>query len=98
MSDNINLLVTYTIKGNKRQEFLAAVNQIDLVRKTRKETGNKEYRYLLPIDNYAQIVLIESWTDEECLNGHRETEHFKELVKIKEKYVINTSTENFKII
>ena len=54
MSDNINLLVTYTIKGNKRQEFLAAVNQIDLVRKTRKETGNKEYRYLLPIDNYAQ--------------------------------------------
>lgn len=46
MSDNINLLVTYTIKGNKRQEFLAAVNQIDLVRKTRKETGNKEYRYL----------------------------------------------------
>ena len=43
MSDNINLLVTYTIKGNKRQEFLAAVNQIDLVRKTRKETGNKEY-------------------------------------------------------
>lgn len=94
MSDNINLLVTYTIKGNKRQEFLAAVNQIDLVRKT----GNKEYRYLLPIDNYAQIVLIESWTDEECLNRHRETEHFKELVKIKEKYVINTSTENFKII
>ena len=53
MSDNINLLVTYTIKGNKRQEFLAAVNQIDLVRKTRKETGNKEYRYLLPIDNSA---------------------------------------------
>ena len=56
MSDNINLLVTYTIKGNKRQEFLAAVNQIDLVRKTRKETGNKEYRYLLPIDNYAHCA------------------------------------------
>lgn len=67
------------------------------VKRARKR-ANKEYRYLLPIDNYAQIVLIESWTDEECLNRHRETEHFKELVKIKEKYVINTSTENFKII
>lgn len=98
MSENINLLVTYTIKGNKRHEFLAAVTQIDLVRKTRMENGNREYKFLLPIDNYAQVMLLESWTDEESPNRHRETEHFKALSKIKEKYVIGTALEYFKTI
>ncbi len=48
MSENINLLVTYTIKGNKRQKFLAAVTQIDLVRKTRMENGNRNTNFFSP--------------------------------------------------
>ncbi len=43
-------------------------------------------------------MLLESWTDEESPNRHRETEHFKALSKIKEKYVIGTALEYFKTI
>lgn len=98
MNQDANLLVIYTIKGNKTQEFLAEVNKIDLIRKTRMEAGNKEYRYMIPTDNSSQVVLWESWLNQQYLNKHRNTEHFKALEKIKEKYVINTLIRQFNSI
>ncbi|MGL4670763.1 putative quinol monooxygenase [Cetobacterium sp.] len=79
----IRLLVSLKIMNEKRDEFLEVVNS--LVGESRKEEGCVEYS-CLETDLKNFFYIIELWKDEESLEKHNETEHFKKYVPMLDSF------------
>lgn len=53
---------------------------IELIKKTRKEEGNISYALYEDINNKQILTFIEEWENEEALNKHMNSVHFKRIV------------------
>lgn len=66
----LNVFLETTAKNQEKLEELLHV----LVAETRKETGCIYYQYF---KNGVDYVFVEHWQDEETLDKHAKSEHFK---------------------
>lgn len=88
MSDNrIRMLVTYKVKHGKRDDFISEIKQNDIIEKSRNEQGNIKYDYFIPLENDNELLLIEEWENQLCIDQHKTTPHFLVLQIIKAEYV-----------
>lgn len=78
----IRLLVKKYIKPECKSEYLELVKK--LVEETRKEKGCIEY-YLNHNNEDNIAFFIELWEDDQALENHKESEHFKKYVLLLEK-------------
>lgn len=53
---------------------------IELIKETRKEEGNISYYLYEDINNKQILTFIEEWENEEALNKHMNSAHFKRIV------------------
>lgn len=89
------LHVTYSVKDGKREEFVAAVKEHGLDEVFRAENGNLCYEYFYSAEDKDVVLLLEKWTDAEALAAHGDTQYFKQLTDIKNKYVEKVEIEKF---
>lgn len=71
----------------------------ELVKETRKESGNFSYSLYQDINESNVISFIEEWESEKDLELHMETEHFKRIVPNLDKLQTSESKVNvYKLI
>lgn len=90
----IVLNLYYKLKPDTKEEFLKEVYSSGIVKNTQAESGCIAYDFY-PSYNKDIILLIEKWADNESLNAHKEQEHLKKLLSLKEKYGITTTVDAF---
>lgn len=75
---------TFSIKPEKRNEFLAEVNE--LVASTRKEDGCLSYQLYESIDSENEFVMVENWRDQAAIEGHNQSPLLQQLFKNMSQY------------
>lgn len=91
------LHVTYSVKEGRREEFVSAIKGRGLDKIFRAEKGNLSYEYYYSDSDADSVLLVEKWTDDETLSAHANTEYFKQLTELKNKYVQKVEIEKFDI-
>ena len=90
ISDNI-------IAQQKQQLFLSIVKQ--LVEESRKEKGCISYTLHQNTENPLHFCIIEQWEDENAIQQHNQTNHFKTLVpQMKDCREKQTKANHFRVI
>ena len=71
------------VKNGKEEEVLK--DGVELVNKSLKDEGVVDYDILKSCTRNNQFLIFETWKNQDCLNKHMNSEHFKKLVpKIQE--------------
>ncbi len=90
ISDNI-------ITQQKQQLFLSIVKQ--LVEESRKEKGCISYTLHQNTENPLHFCIMEQWEDENAIQQHNQTNHFKTLVpQMKDCREKQTKANHFRVI
>ena len=80
----IRMNCTLEVKNGKEEEVLK--DAVELVNKSLKDEGVIDYDILKSCTRNNQFLIFETWKNQDCLNKHMNSEHFKKLVpKIQEK-------------
>lgn len=87
----LKILVEYSVKENKLNDFLTEINNNKIREKVLKEKGCISYDYFLSEDTTQnKLVLIEKWQSKDLQQLHLITTHMQNISTIKEKYVDDT--------
>ena len=79
----IRMNCTLEVKNGKEEEVLK--DAVELVNKSLKDEGVVDYDILKSCTRNNQFLIFETWKNQDCLNKHMNSEHFKKLVpKIQE--------------
>ncbi|MDQ0208721.1 putative quinol monooxygenase [Alkalicoccobacillus murimartini] len=71
--------VRFQIKPEQEQAFLDEMK--DLIKETRKETGNISYELMKNIEEDYTYTMVETWEDEKATKLHNESSHFTAFAK-----------------
>jgi len=61
----------YVIKEGKRDEYISALRESDVMDAFRKQPGNLYYNVGTAIDNEDEVVVSDGWRTIEDFDGHR---------------------------
>ena len=78
------LLVKYTAKPGGGEKFVREITASGILNTVRAEDG---------CISYDSVLLIEKWVSPEQQEAHLQSAHMAELMRIKEKYILNTAVE-----
>lgn len=87
----INLI--YKMKSGKKNEFFELINSLAIPQAVRNENGCIKYEFTVSKDK-DEIYLNELWESDETLDSHKQQEHLKKLLELKNEYVIETVAVN----
>jgi len=82
----------------KRDQFLAQIQEV--LSGSRAEEGNIQFDLFEKTEEPNTFVLLERWKDQQAVDFHHETDHFKKFVKSAENFltvpleVIHTESTN----
>ena len=93
----LGILVTYTAKPGRREEFVSRVTSQGLLAAVRAEHGCLGYQYFYAAEDPDQLLLVEQWTDESAQAAHMEQPHMKELAAIKGECILSTQLERYQL-
>ena len=87
------LLVKYTAKPGGGEKFVREITASGILTTVRAEDGCISYDYYFSAESPDTVLLIEKWVSPEQQEAHLQSAHMAELMKIKEKYISDTSVE-----
>lgn len=88
----LKILVEYSVKENKLNDFLTEIKNNKIREKVLEEKGCISYDYFLPEDTTQnKLVLIEKWQSKDLQQLHLITPHMQTFSAIKGKYVYDTN-------
>ena len=83
------LLVKYTAKPGGGEKFVREITASGILNTVRAEDGCEGYDYYFSAESPDTVMLVEKWASAK----HLQTAHMAELMKIKERYISDTSVE-----
>ena len=86
----ILLSVKYTARPGGGEKFVREITDSGILDAVRAEDGCISYDYYFSADT---VLLIEKWVSPEQQEAHLQSAHMAELMRIKEKYILNTAVE-----
>ena len=84
------LLVKYTAKPGGGEKFVREITASGILNTVRAEDGCISY---FSAESPDTVLLIEKWVSPEQQEAHLQSAHMAELMRIKEKYILNTAVE-----
>lgn len=90
--------VVYTLKTGSRDSFIESVQRARIPEETRRESGNLLYEWFLSVSDNNQVFLLEAWENSIAQQKHCETENYKKLQALKDKYVIEVSINKYEAV
>ena len=87
------LLVKYTAKPGGGEKFVRKITASGILNTVRTEDGCISYDYYFSAESPDTVLLIEKWVSPEQQEAHLQSAHMAELMRIKEKYILNTAVE-----
>ena len=82
------------ISGNAAR-FADEMEKSGTVGLIRAEKGNLRYEYFQPMNDSETVLLIDSWTDQEAIDRHHESEMMKTIAALREKYDLHMTVERY---
>ena len=87
------LLVKYTAKPGGGEKFVREITASGILDAVRAEDGCISYDYYFSAESPDTVLLVEKWASAKQQEVHLQTAHMAELMRIKEKYILNTAVE-----
>lgn len=93
-------MIKLVSKGNFFDDKIEEAIKIygELAIKSRKEEGCITYNLFQDINDKTVLTMIEEWENEEILEKHRNTEHFKTLVPIVKGFRKDSELNIYKLV
>lgn len=76
----IKIVAKSVIKDDKIEIFIQLTKE--LIEKSRQEQGCISYALFQDINNPCIVSFVEDWQDQEAINLHNNSEHFKRIVPL----------------
>ena len=93
MAITVNLY--YTGINGAARKFAQEMKETGVVDKIRKESGNLQYEYFVPVDDPETILLIDSWENQEAIDIHHASPMMTEIAALREKYDLHMKAERY---
>ena len=61
----------------------------------RAEDGNLRYEYFFPMDDPETVLLIDSWRDQQAIDGHHASLMMATIAALREKYDLHMKAERY---
>ena len=94
MSITVNLY--YTGKDGSARRFAEEMESSGTARRIREEEGNLRYDYFFPMNDPETVLLIDSWTDQEAIDRHHQTEMMQTIAALRVKYDLHMKIERYR--
>jgi len=94
---NIILHCYYTGAEGAARGFMEEMASSGLRDEVLREEGCIQYDYFLSAYDGCSGVLLEKWRDAEALTAHANGEPMKKLLKVKEKFGLETRVERYEL-
>jgi quinol monooxygenase YgiN len=88
--------VTFIAKEGHEQQLSTLLNA--MIIPSRNETGCLLYDIFQYENDPKQFIVIESWADEEALEGHKHSKHYLHYKAHYEVHTADKSSDNLKIL
>ena len=89
----ILLSVKYTARPGGGEKFVREITDSGILDAVRAEDGCISYDYYFSAGKPDTVLLVEKWASAKQQEVHLQTAHMAELMRIKEKYILNTAVE-----
>lgn len=89
----IRIVAQSIVKDDKREEYIKLGKE--LIEKSRQEQGCISYGLFQDIKNPSIITFIEDWKDQNAIDLHNNTEHFKRIVPLFADLRVSKTEANF---
>jgi quinol monooxygenase YgiN len=76
----IKIVAKSVLKDGQKEAYLKLVKE--LIEKSRQEAGCISYSLFQDINDDSVVTFIEEWKDQEAINLHNNSEHFKRIVPL----------------
>ena len=93
MSITVNIL--YTGKNGSARKFAEEMTASGITEAVRAEEGNERYEYFFPMEDPETLLLIDSWRDQEALDGHHVSTMMARIAKLRDKYDLHMRVERY---
>lgn len=93
---HLTVHIYYTGQGEAALNFAREMIARGVVERVRKEAGNLQYDYFLPIGDRETVLLVDKWENEEALDRHHRSEMMKEIAALRTKYHLRMRVEKFR--
>lgn len=88
----IKVIARSIAKSNCTTELIEAIQGLAV--ESRKELGCLDYTIYQHIEDLSSIIIIETWSDQNALDNHKQTAHVKKIVPIMNEYRIGPPEVN----
>lgn len=88
----IKIVAKNTLKDGQRDSFIQLAQE--LIEKSKSEAGCISYDLLQDINNESVLTFIEEWEDQNAIDLHNNSEHFKRIVPMLAEFLIGKSDLN----
>ena len=92
---SITVNIYYTGENGAARKFAEEMISSGTVEAIRKEKGNIRYDYFYPVDDVETVLLIDSWENQEAIDGHHGTPMMDTIFKLREKYNLHMKVERY---
>ena len=92
----ITIFIKYKGKGDNPRLFMEEMVSSGIVDEIRKEEGNLRYEYYLPVSGGNEVILIDSWADQNALDRHHALPLMKKISELRSKYDLHMEMEKYK--
>ena len=89
----ILLSVKYTARPGGGEKFVREITASGILNTVRAEDGCEGYDYYFSAESPDAVMLVEKWASAKQQEAHLQSAHMAELMRIKEKYILNTAVE-----
>ena len=93
MAITVNLY--YTGTNGSARKFAEEMVSSGTVAAVRAEDGNLRYEYFFPMDDPETVLLIDSWRDQQAIDGHHASLMMATIAALREKYDLHMKAERY---
>lgn len=93
MAITVNLY--YTGTNGSARKFAEEMVSSGTVAAVRTEDGNLRYEYFFPMDDPETVLLIDSWRDQQAIDGHHASLMMATIAALREKYDLHMKAERY---
>lgn len=93
MSLIVNLY--YTGSNDNVRKFVEEMEKSGTAEAIRREEGNEQYEYFVPVNDSKTVLLIDRWRDQAALDRHHASPLMKEIARLRDKYDLHMKVERF---
>ena len=91
----ITIMLRYKGENGAARKFAEEMTASGTVESIRAEDGNIRYEYYYSADDPEEVLLVDSWKDQEALDVHHASPMMGAIAELREKYDLHMTAERY---